>query len=65
MWEYVYDVAYFGMWAVRKETDLNENNKELFHVSTKEEAIALCSLLNGKKLGVSGAWNVRAGQAPC
>ncbi len=62
MWEFYFDVAYFGMWAVTK---IESGGKETFHVSIKEEAIALCSLLNGKKLGVSGAWNVRAGQAPC
>ncbi len=65
MWEYMYDKAYFGMWAVRRETDLDENSKELFHVSTKEEAIALCSLLNGKELGVAGAWNIKGGQVIC
>lgn len=46
IWEYYNDPAYFDMWAVRKIGDRNFNSKNLFHVTSKEEAIRLTEELN-------------------
>lgn len=61
MWTFFLDESYFGLWAVRRANDKDFNSQELFHVQTKEEAIALSATLNGYELGVSAAWNVDKG----
>lgn len=43
MYEFYRDI---GMWAVRKVGGTNFNSQELFHVQTREEAMALSALLN-------------------
>lgn len=61
MWTFFCDESYYGLWAVRRAGDKDFNSQELFHVQSREEAIALSSILNGYELGVSGAWNVSGG----
>ena len=46
MWEFFEDVAYYHLWAVRRTGD----SQELFHVQSREEAIALSATLNGYAL---------------
>jgi hypothetical protein len=46
MWEFFEDVSYFGLWAVRRVGDVDFKSQTLFHVQTREEALALSALLN-------------------
>ncbi len=50
MWEFFCDESYFGLWAVRKVGDRDFNSQQLFHVQSKEEAMALSATLNGYEL---------------
>jgi hypothetical protein len=61
MWTFFNNESYYGLWAVRRAGDKDFNSQELFHVQSKEEAIALCATLNGYELGCSAAWNVSGG----
>jgi hypothetical protein len=59
MWEFFCDKSYYDLWAVRKTGDMDVNSKELFHVQSREEAIALCATLNGYAMGMpaEAQWN--------
>jgi len=50
MWEFFEDECYYSLWAVRKMGDENFNSQQLFHVQTREEAIALSATLNSYEL---------------
>lgn len=50
IWEFYEDKGYFHMWAVKRVEDTDFNSQELFHVATREEAIALSALLNGYEM---------------
>jgi len=50
MWEFFEDLNYYCMWAVRKVGDKDFNSRQLFHVQTKDEAIALSGTLNEYEL---------------
>lgn len=45
-WECFYDRSYYDLWAVRLKADRSFNSQTLFHVQSKEEAEALCDILN-------------------
>jgi hypothetical protein len=43
-WETFCDVGYYHMWRLRRETERGWNDG--FHINTRDEAQALCKLLN-------------------
>jgi hypothetical protein len=43
-WETFCDVSYYHMWRLRRETERGWNDG--FHINTRDEAQALCQLLN-------------------
>ncbi len=45
-WEYFLDVCYYDMWAVRPIGDKSFNSLWLFHVTSENEAVVLCDILN-------------------